>query len=175
MKVLETERLTLRWLSAEDASFILDLLNQPAFLQYVGDRGVRTLEDARAYIARGPIASYEQHGFGLYLVELKADQAPLGICGLLRRDGLSDVEIGFAFLPQFWSKGYAHEAAVAVMTYSREVLKLNRIVAIVAPDNDPSIRLLNKLGLQFERMINWPEDGAKIMLFGICYVENREA
>src|SRR5512133_2195823 len=102
MNILETERLILRKLTTDDAPFILDLLNQPSFIQYIGDRGVRTLDYARQYILNGPIASYERHGFVLYLALLKDSETPIGMCGLVKRDALADVDVGFAFLPQFW-------------------------------------------------------------------------
>ena len=165
MKVFETERLILRRLSIQDAAFILELLNDPAFLRFIGDKGVRTPEDARDYIVKEPIDSYDRLGFGIYLTELKTDQLPIGICGLGKKDFLRDVHIGFAFLPQFRSKGFAFEAACAVMTYGRDGLGLNRIVAVVAPDNERSIHLLGKLGLRFERMLRWPEDGSEVKLF----------
>ncbi len=165
MKVLETNRLVLRQLSADDAGFILDLLNQPSFLRYIGDRGVRSMDDARRFVLKGPVASYEQFGFGLYLVELKESEVPVGICGLLNRKGLENVDIGFAFLPQFWSKGYAFEAASAVMDYGKGTLELDRIVAIASPDNDRSFKLLEKLGLKFERLIRLSEDQPEIKLF----------
>ena len=114
MKILETDRLILRQLSTEDAAFILELVNEPSFIQNIGDRGVRTLEDARAYILRVAISSYEKNGFGLYLVELKDSGQSIGMCGLIKRDGLEDVDIGYAFLPRFWLKGYAVEAAAAI-------------------------------------------------------------
>ncbi len=107
MRILETDRLVLRRLAVEDAEFIFDLLNQPSFLQFIGDKGVRTIDDARNYILTGPITSYERFGFGLYLTELKPAQAPIGICGLLQRETLDDVDVGFAFLPQYWKQGYA--------------------------------------------------------------------
>lgn len=166
MKVLETDRLNLRRLSTEDAEFILELLNDPAFLRFIGDKGVRTLEDARNYILNGPMEMYARLGFGLYLTELKGSGIPIGICGLIKRDTLDDVDIGFAFLPQFWSKGYAYEAAAAVMAYGTDVLGLRRIVAITSPDNVTSGRLLEKLGLQFERMIRLSKDAEEIRLFG---------
>ena len=167
MKVLETDRLLLRRLSIEDAGFILGLLNEPSYVHFIGDKGVRTISDARAYIVKGPIASYEQHGFGLYLTELKDSGVPIGVCGLLQRDHLPDVDIGFAFLPQFWSQGYAFEASSAVMAYGRDVLTLDRIVAIVSPDNVRSIKVLGKLGLRFQRMERWPADGSEIKLYAI--------
>src|SRR5215217_7318070 len=142
MNVLETERLRLRWLVAEDAPFILELVNDPDWLRFIGDRGVRTLEDARGYILNGPVAMYRRAGFGLYLVELKQSAMPIGMCGLIQRAGLADIDIGFAFLPTFGGQGYAYEAASAIMTYAQDTLGLNRVVAIAAPDNQRSIRLL---------------------------------
>jgi RimJ/RimL family protein N-acetyltransferase len=157
VNILETERLVLRRLRAEDAPFMLGLLNEPSFVQNIGDRGVRTLEAAREYIRAGAVASYEQHGFGLYLVELKATSVPIGICGLVKRPFLADVDIGFAFLPLYWTQGYAYESAAAVMQYARSSLGIERVVAIASPDNHASGRLLNKLGLRFESMIDAPD------------------
>ena len=164
MSVLETERLSLRRLSPEDAEFIVELLNDVSFLRLVGDKGVRTLQDARQYILAGPVDSYERHGFGLWLVELKDCRTPVGICGLLKRDTLSDVDIGFAFLPQYRSMGYAFESAAAVMDYGRKALGLKRIVAITSDENAGSIRVLEKIGLSFERMVRLTEDGPEIRL-----------
>ena len=152
MTVLETERLILRHFNLDDAPFVLTLLNEPSFLQYIGDKKVRTLDDARQYITNGPRASYERHGFGLYRVELAGSNTPIGMCGLLKRDELPDPDIGFAFLPDYWNKGFAFEAATAVLNYAREQLKLHRVLAIVNPDNDASIKLLERLGLKFERV-----------------------
>jgi RimJ/RimL family protein N-acetyltransferase len=165
MKVLETERLSLRHLTPKDADFILELVNEPAFLQNIGDRGVRTAADARRYIEDGPVASYARNGFGLYLVELKEAGVPIGMCGLIKRDVLEDVDIGYAFLKRFWSKGYAYEAASAVLDYGYHVLGLKRIVAITAPDNVGSVRVLEKIGLRFERIINLPTIGGESKLF----------
>ena len=165
MTVIETDRLVLRRLSTDDAEFINELLNQPSFLRYIGDKEVRSNADAVRYIQTGPLASYERFGFGLYLVELKESGASIGICGLLKRDSLPDVDVGFAFLPSYWSQGYAFESASAVMTYGREVLGLRRIVAITSPDNDPSIRLLERIGLRFEGLIKLSEDKAEVRLF----------
>ena len=166
MRVLETDRLVLRWLTVEDAEFVFDLLNQPSFLQFIGDKGVRTIDDARNYILTGPIASYERVGFGLYLTELKPTLVPIGICGLLKRETLDDVDVGFAFLPQYWKQGYTFESASAVMAYGQDVLGLDRIVAITSPDNEASIKVLSKLGLKFERMIRLSEDAPEVKLFG---------
>jgi ribosomal-protein-alanine N-acetyltransferase len=165
LSVLETERLALRKLSSDDAEFILELLNEPSFMKNIGDKGVRTSADAVRYIQNGPVASYERFGFGLYLVQLKNSGIPIGICGLLRRESLEDVDVGFAFLPKFWSKGYAVESASAVMKHGRSVLGIGRIVAITAPDNYGSIKVLEKIGLKFERLIKLSDREAEIKLF----------
>jgi RimJ/RimL family protein N-acetyltransferase len=165
LRVLETERLVLRRLTGDDAAFIFKLLNEPSFLRYIGDKGVRTRADAVAYIENGPVASYERFGFGLYLVELREAEIPIGICGLLKRETLTNVDVGFAFLPAFWSKGYAFEAASAVMEYGRNILGIGRIVAITAPENESSIRLLEKMGLKFERQMVLSEGAPEIKLF----------
>jgi RimJ/RimL family protein N-acetyltransferase len=165
MLICETARLRLRHLEADaDAPFILGLLNEPSFIRNIGDRGVRTLEDARRYLANGPLASYAQFGFGLFRVELKDDGVPIGICGLLKRDWLRDVDVGFAFLPQFWSQGYAFESAAGVVAWGQKSLGLTRIVAITAPANHGSMRVLEKLGLTFARLIRAP-DGQESRLF----------
>lgn len=165
MSVLETERLILRRLSENDAEFVLKLLNEPSFLRYIGDKGVRTLDDARQYILKGPIESYERRGFGLYLVELKGQQISIGICGLIKRDSLPDVDVGFAFLSEFWNRGYAFESASAVLAYAKDILKLDRIVAITDVDNAASGRVLEKLGMRFEKLIKLSESASEIKLF----------
>jgi len=162
---LETERLTLREVSTDDADFILRLLNEPSFLRFIGDKGVRNLQDARQYILNGPIASYNQNGFGLYLVVLKSTNTSIGMCGLIKRETLADVDIGFAFLPEFWNKGYALESATAVFSYGKDVLKLPRIVAITNKDNVTSGKLLERLGLHFDRLIDLNGDGDETKLF----------
>jgi [ribosomal protein S5]-alanine N-acetyltransferase len=162
--VLQTERLSLRKMALDDAEFIVELLNDPSFLRFIGDKGVRTTEDARQYILTGPMDSYDRHGFGLWLVELTGSKTPIGICGLLKRDTLIDVDIGFAFLPQHRSKGYAFESAAAVMSYGRTVLGLGRVVAITNEDNVGSIRVLEKIGMSFDRMIRLSDDGPEIRL-----------
>ena len=165
MVVLETDRLVLRRLTGEDAPFILRLLNEPSFLQHVGDRGVTNLADAKQYILSGPVASYERHGFGLFLVELKESGAPIGICGLLKRDALDDVDLGFAFVPESWFKGYAFESTTATLAYAHDTHHLKRLVAITSQDNVASIKLLVKLGFYFERMVLMPGDRAEVKLF----------
>lgn len=166
--MLETGRLVLRLLDIGDAPFMLTLLNEPSFLQHIGDRGVRTVEAAREYIRTGPLASYESLAFGLYLVESKEGGEPLGICGLLKRKALKDVDLGFAFLPRFWSKGYAFESASAVVAHARSVLGLKRIVAIVSPDNPASIGLLGKLGFRPEGPVRLSDDAPEVLLFGVA-------
>jgi RimJ/RimL family protein N-acetyltransferase len=173
MKIVETERLLLRWLTPDDAPFMLGLLNEPSFIANIGDRGVRTLDGAREYIANGAIASYEQNGYGLYMVELKRNGTPAGICGLVKRPVLADADVGFAFLPAYWSQGYAHESAAAVMRFAREQAGLARVVAIVSPGNEPSIRLLRKLGLEYDRMIALPDSGEQCALFAPCEIQEQ--
>ncbi len=164
-KILETDRLILRRLSVEDNEFILELVNDPSWLRFIGDRGVHTLEDARDYILKGPVAMYARLGFGLYLVERKSDGIPLGICGLIKRDALEDVDLGFAFLPEYRAQGYANESAAAVLAYGKSVFGLKRIVAITSPDNDRSAELLEKLGFTYEKMIQLPDDDSEVKLF----------
>jgi RimJ/RimL family protein N-acetyltransferase len=163
--ILETERLALRKLSVNDAEFILELLNEPSFLKNIGDKGVRNQAGAAQYIRDGPMASYERFGFGLYRVELKDTETPIGICGLLKRDSLPDVDVGFAFLPKYWAHGYAVESASAVMKHGRDVLGIGRIVAITAPDNHGSIKVLEKIGLKFEGLIRLSERESEVKLF----------
>jgi len=162
MTVLETERLSLRKLTVDDAEFILTLLNDPAFLRYIGDKKVRNLDDARQYILNGPVASYERHGFGLNCVELRESQTPIGMCGLLKRDELPDPDIGFALLPDFCRKGFAFEAASAVL---KEAQNLPRILAITSLDNEASINLLQRLGFRFEKVVQLSPDGEQLRLF----------
>ena len=163
--MIETERLVLTHLADRDAEFIRGLLNEPSFIRYVGDRGVRTADDARRYIQDGPVASYARHGYGLLRVGLKADDTPIGICGVLRRDTLPEPDLGFSLLPPWWSKGYAHEAASAVMRQARGALGVGRILAITSVDNESSIKLLGKLGFQLEQMIRLGEDTTELRLF----------
>jgi [ribosomal protein S5]-alanine N-acetyltransferase len=162
--VLRTERLNLRRMALDDAEFIVELLNDPDFIRFIGDKGVRTPDDARDYILTGPVDSYARHGFGLWVVELKGSGRAVGICGLLKRATLDDVDIGFAFLPEYRSRGYASESAAAVMDHARNVLGLERIVAIINDDNTGSQRVLEKIGMAFDRMIRLSDDGPEIRL-----------
>ncbi|MEN3328456.1 MAG: hypothetical protein V7638_3263 [Acidobacteriota bacterium] len=165
MTVLETERLSLRKLTVDDAEFILTLLNEPSFLRYIGDRKVRNLDDAQQYILNGPVASYQRHGFGLNCVELRESQTPIGMCGLLKREELPDPDIGFALLPDFWNKGFAYEAAEAVLRDARGRLNVQRILAITSLDNDASIKLLERLGFRFEEIVQLSPNGEQLRLF----------
>jgi RimJ/RimL family protein N-acetyltransferase len=165
MKVLESERLVLREFDLADAEFILELLNESAFVRFIGDKGVRTRADAREYLQKGPLDSYRRFGFGLYLASLRADGMPIGMCGLVKREELADVDVGFAMLARYGSRGYAAEAAAAVLEYGRRTLNLGRIVAIAKPDNEASVAVLEKIGLEFERMIRLSGDGPELKLF----------
>jgi len=157
--MIETDRLVLRRQTADDAPFILRLLNDPDFLRFIGDRGVRTLAEAEAYIDNGAVASYEAHGFGLYLVEARATGEPIGVCGFVKRDFLDDVDLGFAFLPEHRRRGYAREAAEATIAYGRAELGLGRIVAVVAPENIASAGLLDGLGFRACGRTKHPDGG----------------
>jgi RimJ/RimL family protein N-acetyltransferase len=167
LNVAETERLLVRWLDAGDSAFIFELVNEPSWIQYIGDKGVKTLQDALRYIENGPMAMYKRAGFGLYMVELRQMGEPIGICGLIKRDTLEDVDLGFAFLPRFWRNGYAFEAATAVVSYGRKVLGLRRIVAILSQDNLRSSKLLEKLGFCFEGTVTLHPNDEELKLYAI--------
>ncbi len=169
MHIIETERLFLRKFTVKDATFILELLNSPKWLQFIGDRGITEILEAQDYIKTKFVDNYEKFGFGFYLVALKATNIPIGMCGLVKRNGLENVDIGFAFLPNYEKKGYASEAAFATLNYAKTVLKLQRIVAITTQENTNSIQLLQKLGLQFEKIIDLAADDRDLMLFGINF------
>lgn len=165
MNVAETARLRLRRLESDDAPFILELLTDAAFLANIGDRGVRDLASAERYIAEGPGASYARHGFGLFAVDQKASARTIGLCGLLHRDSHPDVEIGFAMLPRGRGQGFTLEAAAAALRLGIQGFALKRIVAITAPDNAGSIRILELLGFRFDRMVHFTADGGESRFF----------
>lgn len=166
MPMLQTPRLALDELSPEtDAAFILELLNEPTFLRFIGDRQVRSQADAARYIENGPRASYRRLGFGLYRVSLRATGDPIGICGLLKRDALEHVDIGFAFLPRCWRQGYAHEAAAAILQDAVTTHAIRRVLALTALDNEASIKLLEKLGFRFEKVTRLSEQDSEVKLF----------
>ncbi|MFC4349425.1 GNAT family N-acetyltransferase [Kordiimonas lipolytica] len=160
--ILETERLRLREANLDDAAFALAIYNSPGFIEFVGDRGLRTIEDAEAYIEKNVMGSYRDNGFGLYIVELKDSGEAVGMCGLVDRPGLDAPDIGFTFLPDHMRMGYGFESAAAVLKFGRETLGMERILAIVNPENAKSIGLIEKLGLVFDRMIQLPGDEKRI-------------
>jgi RimJ/RimL family protein N-acetyltransferase len=165
--IVETRRLTIRRLTLDDAPFIWELLNDAAFMQFIGDRGVRTVDDACEYLTKGPLEMYERLGFGLWGVELRTTRTPMGICGLLKREWLDDVDLGFAFLPEFRGAGYAFESAAAVIGYGLDHLKLSRLTAIVSPGNAKSESLLARLGMQPGGMVRAPDATKDVQLYSI--------
>jgi RimJ/RimL family protein N-acetyltransferase len=165
VKILETERTILSELNEADGGFILDLLNQPSFIKYIGDRNVRTVDEARDFIETRFQNSYRQNGFGLWKVELKETNTPIGINGFVKRDDLPHADIGFAFLAEYEKKGYGLETASAVMNYGREILGLKRVLAITSQDNESSGRLLEKINFKFDNLIKMPHSEEELKLF----------
>jgi RimJ/RimL family protein N-acetyltransferase len=165
--MLATERLRLERLTCDDSTFILGLLNEPGFIAFIGDKGVRTEDDARQYLRDGPIGSYATNGFGLYLVRLSDSGEPVGICGLVKRDEFDEPDLGFAFCEEHWGKGFASEASQAVLEHGRLDLGLRRIIAIADADNVASVKVLNKLGFRFERRVTMPGESDEVCLYGI--------
>lgn len=163
--ILQTERLTLRHLELDDAPFIVELLNDPDFLHFIGDRGVRNVEDARDYLRTGPLASYRQHGFGLFMAQLRHCGTAIGICGLLRRPTLPDADVGFALLPAFRGQGYASEAAAATLHWGYREVELRRIIAITSPGNLGSARVLEKIGLRAAGTTRLDGESAEVCLY----------
>jgi len=162
---LRTPRLEMRELNFDDAEFIIELLNDEAFLRFIGDKGVRTIADAQDYLRNGPMDSYGRHGYGLYLVRRVSDGARIGICGLVRRSALDYPDVGFAFLPAFRGLGYAYESAVSVLDHARTGLGLKRILGITDPDNQVSIRILEKAGFVYNGRMRLSAGAAEISLF----------
>ncbi|MGV7211470.1 GNAT family N-acetyltransferase [Oxalobacteraceae bacterium A2-2] len=169
MLILETERLRLRTMEPEDAAFYLELVNDPTWIAGIGDKGLHTVEAARAAILDGPCAMQRERGHSLYVVERRADGALLGLCGLIKRDALPDVDIGYALRPAYWGQGYAQEAGAAVLGLARDGLKLPRVLAITKPSNTVSGRLLEKLGLSCTGTISMPPDGRETRLYRIDF------
>lgn len=165
MKNLTTDRLVVRRMTVADAGFMLGLLNDASWLRFIGDRGVRTLDEARNYIQEGPVAMYDRLGYGFCIVETRASGEAIGICGLAKRDYLDSADIGFALLPQHCGLGYAHEAAAAVLRFATHELGLQRVVATTRVDNVASQKLLEKLGLRFERLIPHPDGDRELKLY----------
>ena len=164
-KILETERLYLREFTLEDTDFILELINSPEWIDMIGDRKVKTPKDARQYLEKGAILSYAVNGFGISMVVIKDTDIPIGTCGIIRRTNLEHCDIGFAFLRQFTGQGYAFEIADAVMKYAREVLLIEKIVAITIQRNTRSIHLLKKIGMHYKKNFRMEGDDEELMLF----------
>jgi RimJ/RimL family protein N-acetyltransferase len=165
--VLKTERLELRWLTLDDTPMMFAVWNDPAFVRYVGDRGIRSLEQARAAVEAGPLSLYTEYGYGPFHVRRREDGVDMGICGLFRRDGLEEPDIGFAILPDFCGMGYGFEASAAVLEHARDALGLSCVTAIVSPHNEASIGLLEKLGMRYVRPIRMPGDDHDVRLYCI--------
>jgi ribosomal-protein-alanine N-acetyltransferase len=163
---LVTPRLVLRRLELDDASFLVRLLNEPSFLENIGDRGVRDAQDAHRYLRDGPMAMYAKYGFGLWHVALKTDGTAIGMCGLLKRETLPDPDLGYAYLPQHWGNGYALEAAEATLRHGAGKFGLRRVIAVVSQGNAGSIRVLEKIGMRFERMHSMDPGKADVRLYG---------
>ena len=166
MQITDTERLVLRELVETDAPFIRALVNSPGWLKFIGDRGIKTIADAENYIIKGPVASYENNGFGLYLVALKEEDVSIGMCGLIQRDSLPGPDIGFAFLPEYTGHGYALEAATAILRHAHDKLQLEKLLAITMEENIRSVQLLGKLGFRFEKKVQLGLGEKELMLFG---------
>lgn len=166
---IETPRLKLRRFVFDDAPSVVELLTQPSFLKNIGDRGVRNVEDAHRYLREGPMAMYEQFGFGLWHTSRRSDGQFVGMCGLLKRDILPDVDIGYAYLPEHWGQGYAIEAARAALDHGVRKFGLKRVIGVVSDHNDGSIRVLEKLGMKFERMHSMRADEPDVRLYGVDF------
>jgi RimJ/RimL family protein N-acetyltransferase len=165
-EAIETTRLQLRKLTLDDADLLLDVWNDPAFIRYVGDRGIRTIAEAHDAMQQGALRLYDTYGYGPYRMALRIDDTPVGICGLFRRDGLDEPDIGYSTLPDHCGRGYAYEAACAVIELAHAEFSLERLIAIISPDNDASIGLIRKLGFEFERMHTMPDDKDELCVFG---------
>jgi ribosomal-protein-alanine N-acetyltransferase len=163
--VFETERLRLREFTPDDAAFILELVNEPGWLRFIGDRKVHSLEDARGYIAKAPVASYAKHGFGLWAVELAATGERIGMCGLIKRELLEHVDLGFAFLERHWGHGYARESAAAVVRLARERFHLPKLLAITDVDNRASQKVLADLGFLYDKLVHAPDPEEELSLY----------
>jgi RimJ/RimL family protein N-acetyltransferase len=170
---LQSARLELRPLTLDDADLMLAVWNDPAFYKYVGDRGIRTVEAAQEALAEGAFPLYEKYGYGPFRVALRANDEPIGTCGLFRREGYDDADIGWSVLPAYWGKGYAFEAARAVLAFAFDEVGLSRITAFISPDNVPSLGLARKLGLGYERMARLVGDDEDVCLYSMAH--EREA
>ncbi|TRX59451.1 GNAT family N-acetyltransferase [Fulvivirga sp. M361] len=172
--ILETERLSLREFEISDADFILKLVNTPDWLKFIGDKGVKSVDSAENYLKNGPIKSYKEHGYGLWLVQLKDPGTPIGMCGLVNRATLENIDIGFAMLPEYSGLGYGFEMANATLTYAKNSLGIHKVVAITDPNNIASIKLLNKIGLHFEKTLNLSENDSVLLFSPLSNTKDRK-
>ena len=156
MVLIETDRLILREFSLDDAEFVLKLVNEPSWVENIGDKNIHNLKDAESYIQNGPLQSYHQNGYGLYMAELKLKSVPVGICGLVKREFFTEPDVGFAFLPEFWGVGFASESAKAVLEFAKNDLNLERVLGITNLKNTGSMRVLEKIGLKYDKMVDLP-------------------
>ena len=163
--ILSTPRLRLSPFTPDDTAFVVVLVNDPDWLRYIGDRNVRSLEDAERYLRDGPMASYTRNGFGLLRVTLAGTGDPIGMCGILKRDALPEPDLGFAFLPRHRGQGYAREAIDAVLGDARDRLGLDRVLAITSADNSRSIAVLEKTGFRFERSDRLAGDAPPVRIY----------
>lgn len=169
MLITITERLLVRELSVSDASFILELVNSPSWIKFIGDRGVKNLDDAKAYLKNGPLKSYDNNGFGLYWVGLRESNTPIGMCGVIKRVDFESPDIGFAFLPEYEGKGFGYESASAILDYCKTEFHLKKILGITLEANTASVRLLEKLGLTFEKKFIYESTKEELMLYALNY------
>ena len=169
MAMMETERLSLRELCLDDASVVLSLLNDPDFIANIGDRGIRDLQQAQAYLLTGPIKSYRENDFGLYAIQRRGEDAVIGMCGLIKRDALSGIDLGYALLPDARGHGYAREAAARIVEQAREILKLDTVLAIVNPTNTASIDLLKALNFHYQRRVRLTQDEDPVSLYALTF------
>ena len=167
IETIESERILLRPFTLEDGEFVVELLNTDGWIRYIGDRNVKTIDQAKNYLLSGPLKSYERNGFGLSLAELKTDETPIGMCGLLKRDYLDHADIGFAFLPEYTGKGYAYEIAKEIIRYGLQSLRMEKILAITLPENSPSIKLLEKIGFRCEKNFISPDTAEELSLYSL--------
>jgi [ribosomal protein S5]-alanine N-acetyltransferase len=165
MTFIDTDRLSIRYMTVEDFRFIYRLLNEPTWIKYIGDKGIKTEDDAKNYIQTGPLQMYKDYGFGLYLVTLKETAVPIGLCGLIKRPSLENIDLGYAFLPEHTGKGYAFEATKAVMDYGKEQLSIEKLIAITTIDNIKSEKVLLKLGFSYDSLIKGTNDLEELKLF----------
>jgi [ribosomal protein S5]-alanine N-acetyltransferase len=165
--MIDTARLTLRPFTTDDAAFIVELLNSPGWHRWIGDRKVRTIDDAQTYLRNGPIKQQAEHGYALWAIDRRDDGTTVGMCGLVRREGLPDADIGYALLPQHERQGYAREAALATLAFAFDSARLQSVLAVTHPDNAASSRLLESIGLRFERTVQLPKIDGPSSLYAI--------